>query len=66
MSCKYKNICTVQVKFSLKKTQESTVVTHETTQKYVHIYTSKLSTYAIYAALKWMSHFLEKKYSSTE
>jgi hypothetical protein len=38
MSYKYKKICTVQLKFS-HKTQENTVVTHETIEKYIHIYT---------------------------
>jgi hypothetical protein len=47
-------------------TQENTVVTHEAIQKYIHIYTSILSTYAIYTTFKWMSHFLDDKYSSTE
>jgi hypothetical protein len=66
MSYKYKNICTAQLKFSLKKTQENTVVTHEAIQKYIHIYIPILSTYAIYMTFKWMCYFLENKYSSAE
>jgi hypothetical protein len=52
MPYKYKNICTVQLKFSHKKAQENIVVTHEVIQKYVHIYTSVLSTYAVYTTFK--------------
>jgi hypothetical protein len=66
MLYKYKNICTVQPKFSHKKIQENTMVTHEAIQKYIHIYTLILSTYAINTTFKWMSHFLENTYSSTE
>jgi hypothetical protein len=66
MSHKNKNMCTVQLKFSHKKTQENTVVTHKAIQKYIHIYTPILLTYAIYTIFKWMSHFLNYKYSSTE
>jgi hypothetical protein len=66
MSHKYKNICTVQLQFSHKKTKENTVVTHEAIEKYIHIHTPILFTYAIYTAFKWMSHFLDNKYSSTE
>jgi hypothetical protein len=62
MSYKYKNMCTVQLKFS----QENTVVTHEAIQKYIHIYTSILSTYDIYTMFKWMTYFLGNKHSSTE
>jgi hypothetical protein len=51
MSYKWKTICTVQLKFTQKKTQENTVVTHEAIQKYIHIYTSILSTYAIYTTI---------------
>jgi hypothetical protein len=47
-------------------TQERTVVTHDAIQKYIYIYTSILSTCAIYTTFKWMSHFLDDKYSSTE
>jgi hypothetical protein len=50
-------------------TQENpnfTVVSHEAIQKYIHIYITIQSTYAIYTAFKWMSHFLDNKYSSTE
>jgi hypothetical protein len=57
MSYKYKTICTVQLQFSHKKTQENTVVTHEAIQKYIHIYTSILSNYAICTTFKWLSHF---------
>jgi hypothetical protein len=66
MSCKNKNKCMVQLRFSHKKTQENTVVTHKAIQKYIHIYTSILSTYAICTTFKWMSHFLDYKYSSKE
>jgi hypothetical protein len=66
MSYKYKNIYTVQLKFPHKKTQQNTVVAHEAVQKYIHIYTSILSSYAIYTTFKWMSQFLDSKYSSTE
>jgi hypothetical protein len=34
-------------------TQENTVVTHEAIQKYIYIYTSILSTYAICTTFKW-------------
>jgi hypothetical protein len=61
MSYKYKNICTERFKFSHKKTQENTVATHEGIQKYIHIYTSVLSTYAIYTAFKWISHFFRQQ-----
>jgi hypothetical protein len=66
MSYKYKNICTVQLKFSHKKILENTVVKHEAIQKYIPIYTSIMSTYAIHTTFKWMNHFLDNKYSSTE
>jgi hypothetical protein len=36
VSYKYKNICTVQLKFSHKKTQENTVVTYEAIKRYIH------------------------------
>jgi hypothetical protein len=36
MSYKYKNNCTVQLKFSHKKTQENTMVTDEAIQKYIN------------------------------
>jgi hypothetical protein len=36
---KYRNILTVQLKFSHKKTQENTVVTHKDIQKYIHMCT---------------------------
>jgi Sec-independent protein secretion pathway component TatC len=36
MSYKYKNICTVQLKFSHKTTKENKVVTLEATEKYTH------------------------------
>jgi hypothetical protein len=39
MQYKYKNMCTVQLKFSHKKPNK-TVITHKTIQKYIHIYTS--------------------------
>jgi hypothetical protein len=52
--------CTVQ----LKLTQENTVVTHDAIQKHIHIYTPILSTYAIYTTFKWVSHFLDNRYSS--
>jgi hypothetical protein len=39
MSYKYKNICTVQLKLSLKKTRERTEVTHKAVQKYIHLCT---------------------------
>jgi hypothetical protein len=58
--------CVEQLKFSHKKTQENTVVTHKAIQKYIHIYASILSTYAIYTTFKWMSHFSDNKYSLTE
>jgi hypothetical protein len=61
MSYKYKNMCTVQVMFSHNKTPENTVVTHEGIQKYIHIYTSILSTHAIYTAFEWMSHFVRQE-----
>jgi hypothetical protein len=35
--CKYKNICTVQLKFSHKKIQENTVVTHKAIQKSTYV-----------------------------
>jgi hypothetical protein len=35
--------------------QENTVVTHEAIQKYIHKYTSILSTYATYTNFKWLS-----------
>jgi hypothetical protein len=38
MSYKYKTICTMQLKFSHKKTQGNRVVTHKAIQKYIHIY----------------------------
>jgi hypothetical protein len=47
-------------------TQENAGVTHEAIQKYIHTYTSVLLTYAIYTTFKWMSHFLDNKYLSTE
>jgi hypothetical protein len=47
-------------------TQENTVVTHEAIQKYINVHTAILLTYAIYTTFKWMSHFLDNKYSSTE
>jgi hypothetical protein len=62
MSYKYKNICTVQRKFSPKET----MITHETIQKYIDTYLSIILTYAIYTTFKWMSHFLDNKYLSTE
>jgi hypothetical protein len=46
-----------------QKTLEKTVVTHEAIQKYIHIYTSILSTYAICTTFKWISQLLEDKYS---
>jgi hypothetical protein len=48
-------------------TEENTVVTHEANEKYVHIYTSILSTYAIYSytTFKWTTH-LDNRYTSTE
>jgi hypothetical protein len=45
MPYKYKSICTVQLKLLRKKTQENTVVKHAAIQKYIHVYTSILSTY---------------------
>jgi hypothetical protein len=39
VSYKYKNLLTVQLKFSHKKTQENKVVTHKDIQKYIHICT---------------------------
>jgi hypothetical protein len=59
-------MCIVQLKFSHKKTQENTVATHKAIQKYIHIYTSILSTKSIYTTFKWMSHFLDNKYASIE
>jgi hypothetical protein len=53
----------IELNFSHKKTQENTVATHEAIQKYIHIYTSNLLTYAIYTTFKWMSHFLDNKNS---
>jgi hypothetical protein len=52
--------------FHTKKKQEKTVVTHEAIQKYIHIYTSVLWTYAICNTFKWMSQFLGGKCSSIE
>jgi hypothetical protein len=66
MSYKYKNICVVQLKCSHEKTEENAVVTHEALQKYVHIYTSIVSTYAVYTSYKQVSNFLDNKYASTE
>jgi hypothetical protein len=67
MSYKHKDTCAVQLKFSHKMTKENTVVTLEAIEKYIHIYTPVLlSTYAIYTTFKWMSHFLDNKYSSRE
>jgi hypothetical protein len=59
MSYKYKNMCAEQLKFSHKKPHENTVITHEAIQKYIHIYTSLLLTYANYTTFKWMNHFLD-------
>jgi hypothetical protein len=53
--------CTVQLKFSPKKTQEYAGVTHEAIQKCIHINTSALSTYAFDTGLKWVSQFLDNR-----
>jgi hypothetical protein len=37
MSYKYRTVCTAQLKFSHKKTQENTVVIYKAIQKYIHI-----------------------------
>jgi hypothetical protein len=67
MAYTYKNMCTLQLKFSHKKTQENTGVTHKAIQKHIHIlYATILATYAIYITLKLMSLFLDNKYSSIQ
>jgi hypothetical protein len=52
-----KNMCTVQLKFSHTKTQEKRVVIHKAIQKYIYLYRSILSTYAIYTIFKRRSNF---------
>jgi hypothetical protein len=64
MSYKYKNICTVQLKFSHKKTKYNGY-TWGYSKIYQH-YTSILSACAIYKTFKHMRHFLDNKYSSRE
>jgi hypothetical protein len=61
MSYEYKSICTVQLKFSHKKTQENIVVTNEPTQKYINTVSS-----CYLHNLSMDKSFLVNKYSSTE
>jgi predicted LPLAT superfamily acyltransferase len=49
-----------------QETPRKQVVTHEAVQKYIHIYTSILSTYAIYSTFKWMRNYLDSNVLSTE
>jgi hypothetical protein len=63
MSYKYKNIYTVQRKFSHKKTQWSHMRLFKTTSTYIHQH-CQLTLF--YTTFKWMSNFLDSKYSSTE
>jgi hypothetical protein len=52
-------MCKVQLKFAHKKTQENTMVRIGATQKYIHIYTSVLSSYASDITYKWVGNFLD-------
>jgi hypothetical protein len=64
MSHKYKNIYTVQLKFSRKKTQWFHVRLFKNTSIYMSIQQYITSTYAIYTYMD--ESFLGYKYSSTE
>jgi hypothetical protein len=66
MSFKYKQICTVQLKFSQKKAQENTEVTCKAVQKYIHIYTSLLSNLCYLNKPQMEESFLDNMNSSTD
>jgi hypothetical protein len=59
---KIPNICTVQLKFSHKKTQWLYMRLFKNTSTYIHKYCQLM----LFTVFKWMSHFLGSKYSSAE